>query len=91
MWLKVNGEVRQNSSMANMVFEVATLLSYVSEFMTLLPGDVISTGTPAWVGLGMNSPQYLKSGDVVELGIEGLGGSRQRVVNFSEQRYSETV
>ena len=56
--------------------------------MTLLPGDVISTGTPAGVGLGMKPPQYLKSEDVVELGIEGLGESRQRVVNFSEQRYS---
>ena len=91
MWLKVNGEIRQNSSTANMIFEVATLLSYVSEFMTLLPGDVISTGTPAGVGLGMKPPQYLKSGDVVELGIEGLGESRQRVVNFSEHRYSKTV
>ena len=91
MWLKVNGEIRQNSSTANMIFEVATLLSYVSEFMTLLPGDVISTGTPAGVGLGMKPPRYLKSGDVVELGIEGLGESRQRVVNFSEQPYSATV
>lgn len=91
MWLKVNGEIRQNSSTANMIFEVATLLSYVSEFMTLLPGDVISTGTPAGVGLGMKPPQYLKSGDVVELGIEGLGESRQRGVNFSEQRHSKTV
>jgi len=85
MWLKVNGEIRQKSSTANMIFDVATLLSYVSEFMTLLPGDVISTGTPAGVGLGMKPPQYLKSGDVVELGIEGLGESRQRVMNFSEQ------
>jgi 2-keto-4-pentenoate hydratase/2-oxohepta-3-ene-1,7-dioic acid hydratase in catechol pathway len=91
MWLKVNGEIRQNSSTANMIFEVATLLSYVSEFMTLLPGDVISTGTPAGVGLGMKPPLYLKSGDVVELGIEGLGESRQRVVNFAEPCYAETV
>jgi 2,4-didehydro-3-deoxy-L-rhamnonate hydrolase len=89
MWLKVNGESRQNSSTANMIFDVATLVSYVSEFMTLLPGDVISTGTPAGVGLGMNPPQYLKAGDVVELGIDGLGESRQHVVNFSaEQHYS---
>jgi Fumarylacetoacetate (FAA) hydrolase family len=66
-----------------MIFDVATLLSYVSEFMTLLPGDVISTGTPAGVGLGMKPAQYLKSGDVVELGIEGLGESRQRVVNLA--------
>jgi 2,4-didehydro-3-deoxy-L-rhamnonate hydrolase len=89
MWLKVNGELRQNSSTANMIFDVATLVSYVTEFMTLLPGDVISTGTPAGVGLGMNPPQYLKAGDVVELGIDGLGESRQHVVNFSaEQHYS---
>src|SRR5947207_5046303 len=84
MWLKVNGETRQNSSTANMIFDVATLVSYVSEFMTLLPGDVISTGTPAGVGLGMKPPQYLKAGDLVELGIEGLGESRQRVINFAE-------
>src|ERR1700730_7906554 len=81
MWLKVNGQFRQKSSTANMIFDVATLVSYVSQFMTLLPGDVISTGTPAGVGLGMKPPQYLKSGDLVELGIEGLGESRQRVVN----------
>jgi 2-keto-4-pentenoate hydratase/2-oxohepta-3-ene-1,7-dioic acid hydratase in catechol pathway len=91
MWLKVNGELRQKSSTANMIFGVAALLAYVSEFMTLLPGDVISTGTPPGVGLGMKPPQYLKSGDVVELGIDGLGESRQRVVNFSEQRCSQTV
>jgi len=82
MWLKVNGESRQSSSTANMIFDVATLVSYVSDFMTLLPGDVISTGTPAGVGLGMNPPSYLKAGDVVELGIEGLGESRQEVVGF---------
>lgn len=80
MWLKVNGEMRQNSSTSNMIFDVATLVAYVSEFMTLLPGDVISTGTPAGVGLGMKPPQYLKAGDVVDLGIEGLGESRQQVV-----------
>lgn len=79
MWLMVNGVSRQNSSTANMIFDVATLVSYVSDFMTLLPGDVISTGTPAGVGLGMNPPVYLKAGDIVELGIEGLGESRQRV------------
>lgn len=80
MWLKVNGGYRQKSSTANMIFDVPTLVSYVSEFMTLLPGDVISTGTPAGVGLGMNPPTYLKSGDLVELGIDGLGESSQRVV-----------
>jgi 2,4-diketo-3-deoxy-L-fuconate hydrolase len=82
MWLMVNGTSRQNSSTANMIFDVATLVSYVSEFMTLLPGDVISTGTPAGVGLGMNPPVYLKAGDIVELGIEGLGESRQRVMAY---------
>jgi 2,4-didehydro-3-deoxy-L-rhamnonate hydrolase len=79
MWLKVNGQFRQKSSTGNMIFDVATLVSYVSQFMTLLPGDVISTGTPAGVGLGMNPPVYLKAGDVVELGIDGLGESRQHV------------
>jgi 2,4-didehydro-3-deoxy-L-rhamnonate hydrolase len=78
----VNGTSRQNSSTANMIFDVATLVSYVSDFMTLLPGDVISTGTPAGVGLGMNPPVYLKAGDIVELGIDGLGESRQRVTAY---------
>jgi 2-keto-4-pentenoate hydratase/2-oxohepta-3-ene-1,7-dioic acid hydratase in catechol pathway len=91
MWLKVNGEIRQKSSTANMIFDVAALVSYVSEFMTLLPGDVISTGTPAGVGLGMKPPQYLKAGDVVELGIDGLGQSRQDVVNFSEEQHRSTA
>ncbi|HTV57354.1 MAG TPA: fumarylacetoacetate hydrolase family protein [Verrucomicrobiae bacterium] len=80
MWLKVNGEYRQKSNTSEMVFDVPTLVSYVSEFMSLLPGDIISTGTPAGVGLGMKPPQYLKAGDVVELGIESLGESRQKVV-----------
>jgi 2,4-diketo-3-deoxy-L-fuconate hydrolase len=80
MWLTVNGESRQKSSTANMIFDVPTLVSYLSQFMSLLPGDVISTGTPAGVGLGIKpEPKYLKVGDVVELGIEGLGRSRQRV------------
>ena len=79
MWLKVNGQFRQKSSTGNMIFDVATLVSYVSQFMTLLPGDVISTGTPAGVGLGMNPQVYLNAGDVVELSIEGLGESRQRI------------
>jgi 2,4-didehydro-3-deoxy-L-rhamnonate hydrolase len=82
MWLKVNGEVRQNSSTSNMIFDVSTLVSYVSQFMTLLPGDVISTGTPAGVGLGMNPQVFLRAGDVVELGIEGLGESRQEVTDY---------
>ena len=79
MWLKVNGEFRQRSSTAEMIFGVPFLVSYISQFMTLLPGDVVSTGTPAGVGLGMKPPQYLKPGDVVELGIDGLGESRQIV------------
>jgi len=65
-----------------MIFDVPTLVSYVSQFMTLLPGDVISTGTPAGVGLGMNPPVYLNAGDVVELGIEGLGESQQKVREY---------
>ena len=79
MWLTVNGEPRQRGTTANMVFGVPVLVSYISQFMTLLPGDVISTGTPAGVGLGMKPPVYLKPGDVVELGVEGLGTSRQEV------------
>ena len=63
-----------------MIFDVPSLVSYLSRFMTLLPGDVISTGTPPGVGLGLDPPVYLKAGDVVELGIEGLGRQRQRVV-----------
>ena len=81
MWLTVNGETRQKSSTANMVFNVAQLVSYVSQFMTLLPGDVISTGTPAGVGLGIKPvPVYLKAGDVVALGIDNLGEQRQQAV-----------
>jgi 2,4-didehydro-3-deoxy-L-rhamnonate hydrolase len=83
MWLNVNGESRQKSSTSNMIFDVSTLVSYVSQFMTLLPGDVISTGTPAGVGLGMNPPVYLQAGDIVELGIEGLGESKQIVTAYS--------
>jgi len=80
MWLKVNGHIRQKGTTANMIFGVAEVVSYLSQFMTLLPGDVISTGTPAGVGLGMSPPQFLKAGDIVELGVEGLGESRQKVV-----------
>jgi 2-keto-4-pentenoate hydratase/2-oxohepta-3-ene-1,7-dioic acid hydratase in catechol pathway len=91
MQLKVNGVMRQNSSTANMIFDAATLVSYVSQFMTLLPGDVISTGTPAGVALGMKAPEYLKAGDVVELAIDGLGESRQQVVAFSAQHYANVA
>ena len=80
MWLTVNGETRQKSSTKEMIFRVGDLVTYLSRFMTLLPGDVISTGTPAGVGLGFRPPVFLKAGDVVELGIEGLGRQRQRVV-----------
>jgi len=80
MWLSVNGVMRQKSTTANMIFDVPLLVSYVSQFMTLLPGDVISTGTPHGVGLAMSPPVFLREGDVVELGIEKLGRQRQRVV-----------
>jgi 2,4-diketo-3-deoxy-L-fuconate hydrolase len=79
MWLKVNGELMQNGTTADMVFKIPQLISHLTEFMTLHPGDIISTGTPAGVGLGQKPPRYLKHGDVVELGIEGLGSSRQRL------------
>ena len=80
LWLKVNGETKQDGSTADMIFDVPTLVSYVSQFMTLLPGDVISTGTPAGVGLGHKPPLYLRAGDVVEYGVEGLGQARQRIL-----------
>lgn len=77
MWLKVNGEKMQDGSTRTMVYGVAFLISYLSQFMSLHPGDVISTGTPPGVGMGMKPPRYLKDGDVVELGIEGLGTQKQ--------------
>ena len=80
LWLTVNGEGRQKGTTANMVFGVRHVVSYLSQFMTLLPGDVISTGTPPGVGLGFDPPVYLKAGDVVECGIEGLGRQRQKIV-----------
>jgi 2-keto-4-pentenoate hydratase/2-oxohepta-3-ene-1,7-dioic acid hydratase in catechol pathway len=81
MWLTVNGELRQRGMTADMIFDVPSLVSYVSQFMTLVAGDVISTGTPAGVGLGMRpSPVYLKPGDEVELGIDRLGRARQKVI-----------
>jgi 2-keto-4-pentenoate hydratase/2-oxohepta-3-ene-1,7-dioic acid hydratase in catechol pathway len=80
LWLKRNGETMQNSSTRQMVYGVRHLVSYLSQFMTLHPGDVISTGTPPGVGLGLNPPRYLRAADVVELGIEGLGAQRQTVV-----------
>lgn len=81
MWLKVNGETMQDSNTSNLHYKIPFLLSYVSQFMTLLPGDVISTGTPPGVGLGLDPPVYLKDGDLVELGIDQLGSSTQKVVS----------
>jgi len=80
VWSSVNGELRQNGNTADMIFPVAYLVSYISQFMTLLPGDVICTGTPAGVGMGMQPPQFLKAGDVVRIGVEGLGEQRQKVM-----------
>ena len=80
MWLTVNGHRYQNGSSAEMVFGVAELVSYISRYMTLMPGDIISTGTPAGVGLGQTPPTYLKPGDTIELGIDKLGTQRQRTV-----------
>ena len=80
MWLKVNGQTMQDGSSRTMVYGVASLISYLSKFMSLHPGDVISTGTPPGVGMGLKPPRYLKHGDVVELGIEGLGSQKQRFV-----------
>ncbi|MDB9796222.1 fumarylacetoacetate hydrolase family protein [Flavobacteriaceae bacterium] len=77
LWLKLNGKIMQNSSTSDFIFNIQHVVSYISQFMTLLPGDVISTGTPFGVGLGLTPPKYLKSGDIVELGIEHLGVSRQ--------------
>ncbi len=82
LWLSINGKMLQDSNTDDMIFNVPTLVSYISQFMTLLPGDIISTGTPAGVGLGMTPPWYLKPGDVVELGIEGLGEQKQTAVAF---------
>ncbi len=82
LWLKLNGEMMQNSSTSDFVFNIPELVSYISQFMTLLPGDIVSTGTPFGVGLGLNPPKYLNPGDVVELGIDGLGTSKQHVIAF---------
>jgi 2,4-didehydro-3-deoxy-L-rhamnonate hydrolase len=84
MWLDVNGERMQTGSTKTMIFNVAQIVSYVSHFMILEPGDVITTGTPPGVGMGMKPQRFLKAGDVVTLGIEGLGEQRQRVVAFEE-------
>ncbi|WP_186149498.1 fumarylacetoacetate hydrolase family protein [Burkholderia gladioli] len=82
MWLEVNGKRVQNGSTSTMIFDVAEIVSHLSQFMTLMPGDVITTGTPPGVGMGMKPPQFLRAGDVVKLGIEGLGEQQQTVVPF---------
>ena len=83
LWLTVNGTMMQDGNTSNLIYKIPFLVSYVSQFMTLLPGDVISTGTPAGVGLGMKPPMFLKDGDVVELGVDGLGISKQHVKAWS--------
>jgi len=83
LWLKVNGETKQDGNSSNLIFKIPFLISYLSRFMTLLPGDVISTGTPAGVGLGFKPPQYLKPGDIIELGIDGLGTQKQTAQAFA--------
>jgi 2,4-diketo-3-deoxy-L-fuconate hydrolase len=82
LWLKVNDQMMQDGNTDDLIFNIPQLVSYLSQFMTLLPGDIISTGTPAGVGLGFNPPVYLKPGDVVELGIDGLGVSKQNVIAY---------
>ncbi len=84
LWLKLNGEIMQNSSTSDFIFNVEHVVSHISQFMTLLPGDIISTGTPFGVGLGLTPPTYLKEGDVMELGIEGLGVSKQNVIAYKK-------
>lgn len=86
LWLKVNGELRQEGSTRDLIFGIPSLVSYISGFMRLMPGDIISTGTPAGVGLGYNPPQYLKPGDEVELGIQGLGSSKQHVIAYKDDK-----
>lgn len=82
MWLDVNGERMQTGSTSTMIFDCAKIVSYLSECMTLMPGDLVCTGTPPGVGMGMKPPRFLKAGDVMTLGIEKLGEQRQRVVSF---------
>ncbi len=88
LWLEVNGHRYQNGNTRTMVFGVAHLVSYISRYMTLMPGDVISSGTPAGVGLGQHPPTYLRAGDVIELGIDGLGRQRQQVLAHPADRSS---
>lgn len=83
LWLKLNGKIMQDGNTSNFIFNIPHLISYTSQFMTLLPGDIISTGTPAGVGLGMKPNLYLKPGDIVELGVDGLGEARQTLVAYN--------
>jgi len=83
LWLKVNGRMMQDGTTSNLIFKIPFLVSYISRFMTLLPGDIISTGTPAGVGLGFKPPVYLKPGDIVELGIDGLGMAKQNCIAYA--------
>ncbi len=85
LWLNLNGQRRQTGNTAQMIFGVAHLVSHISHFLTLMPGDVIATGTPSGVGLGCNPPVFLKPGDLLELGIEGLGQQRQEVIAYSAE------
>ena len=85
LWLTVGGKKMQDGNTDDLIFKIPFLISYISQFMTLLPGDIISTGTPSGVGLGMNPPVYLKEGDVIELGIDGLGTQKQQVRNWVKQ------
>jgi 2-keto-4-pentenoate hydratase/2-oxohepta-3-ene-1,7-dioic acid hydratase in catechol pathway len=84
LWLKLNGKTMQDGTTANFIFNIPHVISYTSRFMTLLPGDIISTGTPAGVGLGMKPNLYLKPGDVIELGIDGLGTATQKLVAYAK-------
>lgn len=84
LWLKVNNKIMQDSCTSDFIFNVQHVISHISQFMTLLPGDIISTGTPFGVGLGLTPPLYLKHGDIVELGIEGLGESKQHVITYKK-------
>lgn len=84
LWLKLNGNLLQDSNTSDFVFNIPTVVSYISQFMTLLPGDIISTGTPSGVGLGFDPPKYLKPGDLMELGIDQLGTSKQEVIAFTK-------
>lgn len=82
LWLKLNGEIMQKSNTSDFIFKINEVVSYISQFMTLLPGDIISTGTPSGVGLGFDPPKFLKNNDIMELSVEGLGVSKQKVKSY---------